>query len=172
MVVKIFSSAIKVVFLVLVLAIFTFGCGSSEPKDDNASIKLPGGNSISLDKEAGAVKISGKGGDFEIQSSEAGVIYPAVLEHEFPPCPGCKPVQVTNIGGITSVVLKSGGSAEEASEFFLKKAKAAGYKVGTNTQAAGMIMFTAEKDGKSFTCQAGVRDDGATMVNIRYHGGQ
>ncbi len=172
MVVRNFSSVIKVVFLVLALAIFTFGCGSSKPKDDDVSIKLPGGNSITLDKEAGAVKISGKGGDFEIQSSEAGVTYPAELEDEFPPCPGCKPVQVTNIGGITNVVLKSGGSVEEASEFFLEKAKAAGYKVGMNTQAAGMIIFTAEKDGKSFTCTAGVRDDGVTMVNIKYHGGQ
>ena len=170
--VKNFSSAIKVVFLVLALTIFTFGCGSSEPKDEDVSIPLPGGNSIQLDKLGGKVKITGQGGDFEIQSSQSGVTYPAEMEDEFPPCPGCKPVQVTNIGGITSVVLKSGGSAEEASEFFLKKAKAAGYKVGMNTQAAGMILFTAEKDGKSFSCQAGAKDDGETMVNLRYHGGQ
>ena len=170
--IKDFLLLLKVLCLVLVLALFSTACGSSEPEDEEVSIPLPGGNRISLDKEAGAVKISGKGGDFEIQSSEEGVIYPAVLEDEFPPCPGCKPVQVTNIGGITSVVLKSGGSVEEASEFFLKKAKAAGYKVGMNTQAAGMMMFVAEKDGKSFTCRAGVRDDGATLVNIRYLGGE
>jgi hypothetical protein len=172
MVVSNFSDSIKIGFLVLVLAVFAFGCGSSKPKDDDVSIPLPGGNRIQLDKSGGKVKITGEGGDFEIQSSEGGVEYPAVLEDEFPPCPGCKPVQVTNIGGQIGVMLNSSRSADEAYEFYIGKIRSAGYKVEMDTQSAGMRMFMAENDGKQISFTAGANEDGSIIVSIRYYDGE
>ncbi len=172
MVFKNFPVVIKVVLLVSVIALFTFGCGSSKPKDDDGSFKLPGGNSITLDKEGGAVKISGQGGDFEIQSSVAGVAYPTELEGEFPSCPGCKPVQVTNIGGHINVMLTSSGSADEVYEFYMGKINSAGYKVGVDTNSAGMRMFMAENNGKRISFTVGAHEDGSVIVNIRYSGNE
>lgn len=169
---RIFSDSIRVVFLVIALVVFSFGCGSSKPKDDDVSIALPGGNRIQLDKSGGKVKISGEGGDFEIQSSESGVSYPAELEDEFPPCPGCKPVQVTNIEGRISVMLNSSRSADEAYDFYMEKLKSAGYEVGMDTQSAGMRMFMAENNGKQITFTAGANEDGSVIVSIGYYGSE
>lgn len=170
--VKDFSVFVKVIFLVLALAVFTAGCGSSEQEDEDVSIKLPGGNSISLDKSGGEVKISGAEGDFQISSSDSGVEYPPELEDEFPVCPGCTPVQVTNIGGHLGIMLKSSESMDEVYGFYLEKAKAAGFEIGMNTQDGGIKMFMAENGPKNVILTAGNNDDGSVLVNIKYFAGE
>ena len=169
MAIKDFSVFIKVFFLVLALAVFTAGCGSSEPEDEGVSIKLPGGSSISLDKSRGEVKISGEGGDFQIASSDSGIEYPLELKDELPLCPGYTPVQVTNISGHIGVMIKSSGSMDEVYEFYLEKAKAAGYEIGMTNHAGDVKMFMAENGPKNVVFTAGTNDDESVLVNIKYY---
>ena len=166
-----FEGAFKcsgVAFFILVLAAATAGCGSSEPEDDDLSISLPGGNSLRLDKDGGEIRMSGEDGVFEMKASDEGVEYPVELEGDFPPCPGCTPVQASNIGGGIGVMLKSSGTPEEAYSFYLEKAKAAGYAIGLENKTEVMNTFIAEKGQESLNCNVGVNDDGSVLVSLQY----
>lgn len=169
---KDFGLRFKVILVVFSVVLITVGCGSSDSGDKDVSIPLPGGNSISLDKEGGEVNIKGQDGEFQVAASAAGVEYPAVLAEEFPVCPGCTPVQSTNIGGHMGVMLTSKGSLDEAYAFYLEHAKSAGYTIGLENQGAGMKMFVAEKGEKSIHCSAGQNEDGSLLINIRYIPGE
>lgn len=162
-----FSLLLKVLFLVLALALFSSACGSSEPDDEDVSIPLPGGSSISLDKSGGEVNIGGEDGGFHMKANAGGVEYPAELEEEFPVCPGCTPVQVMNMSGSISAMLRVDGSMDDAHNFYIEKAKAAGYQEAMNNQMQDLKMFMAQKDGKTFTCNTAKEDDGSVLVNIR-----
>ena len=164
---KDFLLLLKVLFLVLALALFSAACGSSEPKDGEISIPLPGGNSISMDETGGEMNIEGEDGSFHMKADTEGVEYPAELEDEFPVCPGCTPVQVMNISDSISVMLKVEGSMDDAHNFYVEKAKAAGYKEAMNNQMEDLRMFLAQKDGKTFTCNSVVEEDGEVYVNLR-----
>lgn len=154
---------------------FSAGCSSSEPEavqeEEDVSISLPGGGKIRLDKAGGEVSISGENGVFEVKSSDQGVEYPARLEEEFPLCPGCKAIQVSNIGGYTTVGLKSTGTVGEVYDYYLEKAEAAGYSVGLKNQGKAMSMFMAEKEGKNFSCTAESDDEGSILASLRYSSG-
>ena len=146
------------------------GCGSPEPEteDEDVSISLPGGNSISLDKEGGEFRISGKDGEFAMKSSAEGVEYPEDMKDVFPPCPGCTPVQVMNIGAQTVVMLKASSSLDEVYNFYLEKAREGGYTVGMENQMQEMKMFTAEKEGSSIQCSVGQEEDGTVGASVRF----
>ena len=167
MLTKDFSLLLKVLLLVMALAIFSAGCGSSDPDDNEVSIPLPGGNSISLDKEGGEVNIQGEDGGFHMKANEGGVEYPAELEDELPLCPGGTPVQAMNISGSIGVMIKVDGSMEDAHSFYVEKAKAAGYQEEMNNQMQDMKMFVAQKDGKTLTCNTVREEDGSVFVNLR-----
>ena len=168
---KDFSLMFKVLFLVLALALFTVACGSSEPEDEEVSIPLPGGNSIRLDKDGGEINIENEEGRFNIKSNAGGVDYPDDLAKDFPVCPGCTPVQVSNLMGSFGAMLRVDGSMDDAHSFYKEKAKEAGYKEVMNNEMEGIKMFMAQKEsGKTFTCNTGVEDDGTVFVNLRIQG--
>jgi len=169
---KDFDLLFKVILIVFALALTTAGCGSSNSGDEEVSIPLPGGNSIRLDKEGGEVKIKGEGGEFQMAASDAGVEYPSVMEEEFPVCPGCTPVQATNIGGHLGVMLKAEDSLDKVYAFYLEHAKSAGYTVGFENQGGGMKMFMAQKGEKNINCTIGENEDGSLLVNLNYNPGQ
>ncbi len=167
MLTKDFLLLLKVLFLALALAMFSTSCGSSEPEDGEVSIPLPGGNSISIDETGGEMNIEGEDGSFHMKADTEGVEYPAELEEEFPVCPGCTPVQVMNVSGSISAMLKVNGSMDDAHAFYVEKAKAAGYQEVMNNQMQDIKMFTAEKGEKVFTCNTAKEDDGSVMVHVR-----
>jgi hypothetical protein len=165
--IKDFSFLVKVLFLVLAIALFTAACGSSEPDDGEVSIPLPGGSSLSLDKDGGEFNIKNDEGSFHMKANAGGVEYPAELESEFPACPNCTPVQASNLNGSIGVMLRVDGSMEDAHNFYIEKAKAAGYTGVMNNQMEGLWMFMAQKGDATLTLNTGVNDDGSVFVNLR-----
>jgi len=162
---------LKVLFLVLALALFTVACGSSEPEDEEVSIPLPGGNSLRLDKEGGEVNIETKDGTFHMEGNSEGVDYPDELAQEFPVCPDCTPIQVSNLMGSFGATLRVDGSMDDAHNFYMEKAREAGYKEVMNNQMEGIRMFMAQNEsGKTFTCNTGVNEDGSVHVSLRIMG--
>lgn len=163
----------RILIPTVLFSLLFLGCGSSEPEaeDEDVSINLPGGNSLRLDKEGGEVRISGKDGEFSIKSSSEGVEYPEALNDILPLCPECTPVQVTNIGGQTAVMLKSSSSVDEVYDYYLGKAREGGYTVGMENQMQEMKMFIAEKNGSSIQCTV-AEEDGTVGASIRFTAGE
>jgi len=161
---------LKVLFLVLALALFTVACGSSEPEDEEVSIPLPGGNSLRLDKDGGEVNIETKDGTFHMEGNSEGVDYPEELAKDFPLCPGCKPIQVTNIMGSIGVGIQAEGSLDEAHEFYSEKAKEAGYKEVMNNQMQDVRMFMGQNDAGKTVNLTTALEDGTVMVSLRIMG--